>query len=172
MVFKFPASGIQLLRVSLITLFYLVVIGVAYEREPKAIWHWVVASLLVMPILLSACYATFVAGLDLVVDDVGICRICDGRKFKRMEWSDIEAIKDIVLAGAYGRRRRFFNVLTKSSSKRRFWGSRKIVFSDEMDNFPAFVRVINEKLRLHDIEVRRLRGGELRSCHEISIQGD
>jgi hypothetical protein len=168
-IFKFPASGIRLLRVVVITLFYSVLILVAYERDPKEAWKIIIALLVVVPFLLSACYATFVAGLDLLIDDAGMYRLLDGRKFKRLEWSDIELIRDIVMVGAYGRKRRFFNVLPKPSRKRLIGGAGKIVFSDDMDNFPVFVRVINEKLQLHGIKTQRLQGGELRSIDKISV---
>ncbi|HKU18337.1 MAG TPA: hypothetical protein VJP80_03610 [Candidatus Saccharimonadales bacterium] len=169
MIFKFPAAGIRLVRVIFITMFYLVVLIVVYEHDPKDAWKVIVALLVVAPFMLAACYATFDIGLDLLIDDVGVFRILDGRKFKHLEWSEIEAIKDVVMAGAYGRRRRFFHVLPKSAKRGRFWGSGKIVFSDEMDNFPAFVRVMNEKLRVHAVSVQCLKDGQLRSCNEISI---
>jgi hypothetical protein len=168
-IFKFPAAGIRLMRVAFITVFYLVVLFVVYERDPKDAWKAIVALLVVAPFMLAACYAAFDLGLDLLVDDVGIFRILNGRKFKHLEWSEIEAVKDAVMAGAYGRRKRFFYVLPKSARQGRFWRSGKIVFSDEMDNFPAFVRVMNEKLRLHAIKIQRLKDGQLRSYDEISI---
>jgi hypothetical protein len=143
---------------------------VAYERDPKAIKNVVIALLIVMPLMFYACYAIFLAGLDLLVDELGVARILDGRKFKRLEWSDIESIKDVVLVSSYGRKNRFLTVLSRPSRKV-FWGrARKLVINgNDIDNFPLFVRVMNEKLRLHGIKVKCSQGGELRSCDEISI---
>jgi hypothetical protein len=168
-IFKFPAAGIKLVRVAVITALYLVVLFVAYEHDPKGARNVIIALGVVAPVMLAACYAVFDIGLDLLVDDIGVFRILDGRKFKHLEWSEIEAIKDVMMTGAYGRRTRFFHVLPKSPSKARFWRSGKIVFSDDMDNFPVFVRVMNEQLRLHAIKVQCLRNGDLRTCDEISI---
>jgi len=168
-IFKFPAAGIQLMRVAFITVCYLAALFVAYERDPKDVRNVIIALLVVAPFMFAACYAVFDAGLALLVDDVGVFRTLDGRKFKHLEWSEIEAVKDVVMAGAYGRRKRFFHVLPKSSKKGRFWRSGKIAFSDDMDNFPVFVRVMNEKLRLHSIKVQCLKDGQLRSYDEIVI---
>ena len=49
MIFKFPAAGIQLMRVAFITVCYLAALFVAYERDPKDVRNVIIALLIVAP---------------------------------------------------------------------------------------------------------------------------
>jgi hypothetical protein len=166
-IFKFRTFPFAMLGAGICLLFYAAVTVAVATRG--GLGQGVFAGLVLLPVIIIASYGSFMVGMDLVVDDVGISRVFNGRKVQSLKWSDISSLRDSTMATPNGKFRRFFQV----RPIRRGWvnlspGGR-ITFSNQMDNFGVFVNLMNKYVHDYQIKIERIRDGEKLICNEISI---
>lgn len=125
--------------------------------------------ILLLIFLLILDFKAYIISMDMMIDDNGICRICFGRKVFFLKWSDIKVVRDIEEKNLSGPALRSFYIIPHDRSLLSVWSGGWIRFTDNMYNFPAFVDVMNKKIRSHNIRIELVRGVNTTIRDEIFV---
>ena len=98
---------------------------------------------------------------DVAIDDVGLCRVLFGRNCQRMNWSQIENVREYSLFSRADKKMLIFiQLIPKSPSFFEFRLCRKMILSEKVDRFNELISALNVHLSRFPakIEVKTVSG--------------